>query len=597
MLRLHPGLYATLAFALPAAAQTGGTTRVSLDSAGGQANGQSQAPSISADGRFVAFRSQAANLVAGDFNGLADIFVRDRLTGQTTLASVSSLGLQADGASDRPALSADGRYVAFVSSATTLVAGDTNGVDDVFLRDLQAGTTTRVSVGPGGAQGDFSSGNPAISGDGRFVGFMSHADNLVAGDTNHLQDIFVHDNGLGATVRVSVDSAGLQANSASNFCALSSTGRFVAFSSLASNLVPGDSNGSADIFLRDTQANTTTRVSLSSFGNQALGGSDFPAISADGLRVAFVSSAANLVPGDTNLVADVFVRDLLASTTTRASVDSGGAQSNGACGNAVALSADGRFVGFESLATNLVPGDGNGVADIFVRELAAGSTIRVSVDSGGIQGNGACDPAVALSGDGRYACFSSLATNLVAGDTNGAIDVFLRDRDATGFTLLCDPGSGGMLACPCANPPFGPGLGCNNSSATGGALLSASGLAYLASDSLVFAASGEKPHATSVVLQGDALVAGLVFGQGLRCAGGQLLRLYTKQAVGGSIVAPNFGAGDPSVSARSAALGDTILAGQSRWYLVYYRDPIVLGGCPVTDTFNATATGRVDWSL
>jgi hypothetical protein len=157
---------------------------------------------------------------------------------------------------------------------------------------------------------------------------------------------------------------------------------------------------------------------------------------------------------------------------------------------------------------------------------------------------------------------------------------------------------GGTIACPCANPPSGAGHGCDNSAATGGAALEAAGVSYLASDSLVFATSGERPTAASILLQGDApIAAGIVFGQGVRCTAGSLTRLFTKLASGGSIHAPDFGAGDPSVSARSAALGDTIQPGQSRWYLVYYRDPVVLGGCSAASTFNTTQTGRIDWSF
>jgi hypothetical protein len=178
------------------------------------------------------------------------------------------------------------------------------------------------------------------------------------------------------------------------------------------------------------------------------------------------------------------------------------------------------------------------------------------------------------------------------------LDVFVRDRDISGFTSLCDGGVGGVTACPCANPPAGPGRGCDNSAGTGGAALSASGAAYLSRDSLVFTTNGERPTAFGIVLQGTtALTSGVVYGQGVRCVGGTLLRLYSKTASGGSITAPDFGAGDPTVSARSAAMGDVIQPGQSRWYLVYYRDPTVLGGCPASSTFNATQTGQVDWSL
>jgi hypothetical protein len=202
-----------------------------------------------------------------------------------------------------------------------------------------------------------------------------------------------------------------------------------------------------------------------------------------------------------------------------------------------------------------------------------------------------------VSADGRFVAFESSASNLVSGDFNNYDDIFLRDRFASGFTSLCDPGSGGVLACPCSNPPSGPGRGCDNSSSTGGASLAASGDAYLAVDSLVFTTSGEKPTATSILLQGTASpAAGVVYGQGVRCVGGALKRLFTKTASGGGITVPDFGGGDPSVSARSAAKGDTISPGQSRWYLVYYRDPTVLGGCPASSTFNATQTGQTTWS-
>jgi hypothetical protein len=176
-------------------------------------------------------------------------------------------------------------------------------------------------------------------------------------------------------------------------------------------------------------------------------------------------------------------------------------------------------------------------------------------------------------------------------------DVFARDLDSDGFTSVCDPGSGGVAGCPCSNPPSGSTRGCDNSSATGGASLSASGIAYISIDSLVFTTGGERSTATSILLQGTTVVtSGVVYGQGVRCVGGSLKRLFSKTASGGSITAPDFGAGDPTVSARSAAKGDVILAGQSRWYLVYYRDPVVLGGCPASSTFNATQTGRVEWS-
>jgi Tol biopolymer transport system component len=443
--------------------------------------------------------------------------------------------------------------------------------------------------------GNSFSGDPAISADGRYVAFASAATNLVLGDTNGQQDIFVHDRVTGTTERVSVDSAGAQANGASGVYGLSisSDGRYVAFQSDATNLVVGDTNNASDVFVHDRQSGTTERVSVDSAGMQGNGGSDYPSISADGRYVAFVGGATNLVPGDTNGQPDIFVHDRVTGTTERVSVDSAGAQANGAS-DAASISADGRYVAYGSLASNLVPGDTNGVEDVFLHDRQLGITERISVNSAGFQGNNLSD-GPSISGDVRFVAFYSLATNLVAGSLDGVFEVFVRDRDASGFTGLCDPGVAGVAMCPCSNPPSGPAHGCDNSSATGGASLTASGTAYITMDSLVFITSGEKPTATSIVLQGNSLVAGgLVFGQGVRCVDGRLKRMYTKSAIGGSIIAPD--AFDVPVSEQSAALGDPIAAGQSRWYLVYYRDPIVLGGCPASSTFNATQTGRVDWS-
>jgi hypothetical protein len=263
------------------------------------------------------------------------------------------------------------------------------------------------------------------------------------------------------------------------------------------------------------------------------------------------------------------------------------------------ISADGRHVAFYSKATNLVPGDTNGYEDAFVRDVEVGATERVSVSSAGVQADlnsGAY--GLSASADARFVSFETWASNIVNGDTNGAWDCFVRDRAATGFRSLCDPGEDGVSACPCSNQPNGPSRGCDNSSGTGGAGLAADGIAYLSIDSVVFSTTGEKPSALSIVMQGNAEVsAGLTYGQGVRCLGGTIIRrLFTKQAIAGSITAPDFTAGDPPVSSRSSAKGDVIQSGQSRWYLVYYRDPVVLGGCPASATFNATQTGQISWS-
>jgi Tol biopolymer transport system component len=585
----------TIALAATAEAQV--TERVSVGTGGTQGNFGADESSVSADGRYVAFASYASDLVAGDTNGEWDIFVRDRQSDTTELVSVSSSGEWANFYSRAPSISADGRYVAFQSSASNLVAGVTSGAH-IYVRDRQLGTTEIVSLSSLGVPGNWTSMLPSISADGRYVSFGSGASNLVPNDVNGGGvDIFVRDRQNSTTELVSVSSAGVQADSqqSPDYNAISADGRYVAFASMASNLAHGDSNGTWDIFVRDRFLGTTERVSVSSSGVQGNDQSSYHhSVSADGRYVAFQSLASNLVPGDTNGSWDVFVRDRQSGTTERVSVSGAGAQAN-SWSVSPAISADGRFVAFDSIASNLVANDTNGNPDVFLRDLQSGTIERVDVTAGGAEGNFSKDAAV--SPDGRFVTFWSYAA-LVPGDTNATKDVFLRDRDASSFTSLCSPGLDGVMPCPCVNPPAGSDRGCDNSAATGGAILSASGIAYLATDSLVFTASGELPTATSIVLQGNAeSSAGTVFGQGVRCAGGALRRLYVKAASGGSITAPDFAAGEPSISARSAALGDLIQAGESRWYLVYYRDPVVLGGCSSSSTFNATQTGRVSWSL
>jgi len=301
----------------PVLAIAGDTTRVSVDSSGVQGNSYSSylnLPSISASGRWVAFESGASNLVSGDTNGYWDIFVRDTQANTTTRISVDSSGVQGNEPSLSPSISADGRYVAFVSVASNLVSGDTNGMIDVFVRDTQTNSTTRVSLDSNGVEGnadsyDNSHNVLSISADGRYIAFMSDASNLVSGDTNGKSDVFLLDTQTNSTTRVSVDSSGVQGNSPSAFPSISADGRYVAFVSNASNLVNGDTNVKTDVFVRDTQTNSTTRVSLNSSGVQGNSDSEYPTISADGHYVAFMSEASNLVSGDTNGSSDVFVHE------------------------------------------------------------------------------------------------------------------------------------------------------------------------------------------------------------------------------------------------------------------------------------------------
>ena len=414
-------------------------TRVSVDSAGNQAIGSSffDIPSISANGRFVAFESKASNLVPGDTNNTYDIFVRDLSTNSTTLVSVDSAGNQGNEASLAASISADGRFVAFRSFATNLVPGDTNNLSDIFVRDLLTNTTTRVSVDSAGNQQNDRSFTPSISGDGRFVTFSSFASNLVSGDTNNNEDIFVRDLLTNTTTLVSVSSSGDRANDYSEFPSISANGRFVAFRSFATNLVPGDTNNKGDIFVRDLLTNTTTLVSVSSNGDRANISSSSGSISANGRFVAFSSLADNLVSDDTSFSGDIFVRDLSTNTTTRVSVDSAGNQGN-RTSYTPSISADGRFVTFSSDASNLVPGDTNNKKDIFVRDLSTNTTTRLSVDSTGNQGN-SDSQLPSISANGEKVAFSSLAANLVPGDTNNSPDFFVADTGNTPSSINNSP--------------------------------------------------------------------------------------------------------------------------------------------------------------
>ncbi len=296
---------------LPAWGQ-GTTEWVSLGTGNVRGDDSSFGAALSADGRYVAFGSAASNLVPNDTNSRSDVFVRDRRRGTTERVSFGPRGVQGnhDSGTNTLALSADGRYVAFTSEARNLVPGDTNGAEDVFVRDRRTGRTTRVSLGTGGVQGNGSSWSPALSADGRVVAFVSQASNLVPGGNGGGQDVFVHDRRTGITARASLGSNGVQGNDASWSPTLSADGRVVAFQSDASNLVPGDTNSWPDVFVHDRRTRTIERASVGPDGIQGNYGSSSPALSADGRLVAFYSDASNLVPGGTNGYRNVFVRRL-----------------------------------------------------------------------------------------------------------------------------------------------------------------------------------------------------------------------------------------------------------------------------------------------
>ena len=426
-----------------AIAQT--TTRVNVDSGGAQATDGSSVSSITADGRYVAFDCQADNLVPGDTNGAVDIFVKDTLTGAIQRVSVDSTGVQGNNQSLFPSISADARYVAFQSDATNLVQGDTNGLTDIFVHDSLTGQTTLVSATQNGGPSNGDSFQPAISADGRYVAFVSHATNLVPSDISTALNCFVRDMQTGITVLADVSSSGVQSNGTcyGGQIGLSADGRFVTFASSGNNLVSGDTNASPDVFVHDMQSGATT---LASVGIADGYSATNPTVSADGRYVAFATDAP-LDPGDHNGTSDVYVRDLVANTTVWVSLDSFGVPANGPSMRPV-ISGDGRHVAFETAATNLFPGDTNAVSDVVVRDLNAGTTSAASVNSAGLEGND-ISRWPSISYDGRWVSFSSPATNLVSNDTNGFIDIFRIDLTCLGsISTYCEAKTNGLGCVP-----------------------------------------------------------------------------------------------------------------------------------------------------
>jgi Tol biopolymer transport system component len=413
---------------------------VSVDGAGVLGNGPSHAGTLSEDGHFLAFLSGASNLVPGDTNGHSDVFVKHLPTGAIHRVSVSSTGVQGNGpAIGRPSISADGRYVAFGSGATNLVLSDQNGREDVFVRDRTTSTTVRVSVSTGGVEGNGLSGEPAISGDGRMVAFSTKATDLVPGDTNGRPDVLVRywSAPSPTTTAVSVTTGGVPGNGSSHDPSLSRDGQLIAFTSFATDLVAGDTNGRSDVFVRDTAAATTTMVSTSHTGGPSNDGSAGAEISIDGQTVVYDSSATNLVSSDTNNHRDVFARRLASPTSTLVSWFPTRGQGNGDSFEPT-VSRSG-MVAFSSNATNLTSSnDTNGLTDVIVR-----SNGMYTVSAARTGGTPLGGTAPAISADGAELVFTSASSSIAPNDTNGSADLFM-----TGYPpQYCEVTSSGQLEC------------------------------------------------------------------------------------------------------------------------------------------------------
>ncbi|MCC6409870.1 MAG: PD40 domain-containing protein [Planctomycetes bacterium] len=456
---------------------------------------EQEARALTPDARFLVMSVRSPNLIVGDTNSTWDIYVRDRQNGAIERISIGTGGAQGNGPARDADISDDGRFVAFASDASNLHPGDANGMSDIFLRDRQLGTTTLVSRTSGGTVGSSWSLNPAISADGRWVAFLSRANDLVANDTNVSDDVFVFDAQTSSIERVSVSSAGVEANQLSFNLDISGDGRFVVFDSQAYNLVPGDQlGGHLDIFLRDRLAGTTVRLSEAAGGVTANGSSMRPTISANGEFVAFESFASNLVAGDT-ATPDVFLVELSTGALTLESRATDGTPGSGQFAE---LSADGRYITFTTLAGSVyAASDVNNALDVYLRDVQSSTTTHISIDSAGAQGWSPVLAVTCVAADGLSVAFTT-ANAYAIGDFNLRDDAFVRNLD-----VVVAP-----IATYCA--PKTNSLGCNPLIAAVGTPR-ASGF-----DSFFLTAAGEVGNKSGIFFWGTS-AASIPFGGGTLC--------------------------------------------------------------------------------
>jgi TolB protein len=409
------------------------TIRVSEATGGVQSNGASLSIRMSDDGRFAAFNAAttSTNLCPNDTNGVGDIVVKDLQNDTLVCASTDTAGAVGSASSSAPAISGDGRYVAFSSASTNLVPGaNPGGTTQIYLKDTQTGAIEIISraTGANGAVGGGTSGGARVSTDGNFVAFASTSTNLVTGDTNGNADIFVRDRRLNETTRISVTPAGAQATGGgSTALAMSGDGRYFVIASSSQTLTtPADPNNLIDCFTLDrgpapfTGTPTIARVTTTA---GTTGACDTVAISKDGSTIAMSSTFTDLVANDTNAVRDVFYRAFTGTTLSRVT-RLGGIQTTGAS-DFPSLNATGTRLGFDSADSAIIAGDTNGASDVFVLTINDGSLERVSVSTAGAEASGGGSTVPFLVPNTNGVAFSSNATNLVANDTNALTDVFL----------------------------------------------------------------------------------------------------------------------------------------------------------------------------
>lgn len=399
--------------------------RASVASDGTQANGSSEKASLNHDGRYLVFQSSGSNFIAGDNATTSDIFRKDVATGALVAASLNADGVRGDYYSFDPHISSDGQFVSFHSPASNFASPDIYGVHDAYRKNVATGEIIRVSQSADGVEANDYSAFATMSADGRFVAFMTYSTNISPGDTSSTSDIYLKDCTTGSLIRVSVTAAGIPGNGAHANPVISADGRYVVFESLSTNFVAGDTNAKRDLFRKDLVTGALVRVSTKADGQEANGDCYDASLSADGRYLLFTSKADNLVPNDLNGSEDIFRKDLETGEIMRVSTSASGFQGNNNSTEA-SISADGRYALFNSLASNLVPNDTNGSSDVFRKDLMTGEILRVSLNQIGTEIAGASTQGV-LSADGLRAAFTTTASTVVTGDTNGVADIFWVD--------------------------------------------------------------------------------------------------------------------------------------------------------------------------
>lgn len=388
--------------------------RASLDLNNAEKTQNSFDPAIDESGHHVFYRTY-------------NVFTRDMLQNTSEVVSITADGVEGHiNASSRTRVSDDGRYVVFNSGSFDLNPVDNDSLLDIYVKDMETGSLDLLTVNGSGIISNGASAFPDISNDGRYVVFRTEATNLVAEDTNTISDLLLVDRETNSIQLISTSSENVQGNDWSDFARISGDGRYVSFMSNASNLVANDNNATYDIFRKDLLTGETIRVSTAEDGTETNGSSSTSTISSNGRYILFESEASNLVANDTNGVADVFVKDMVDNVIMRVSTDTSGVEGNTTSTNPNSrpgISADGRFVTFYSTASNLVINDTNGTADIFVKDITNGEIARISVSNTGEEADGYCYDTD-ISGNGRYILFDCDATNLVEDDTNGLKDIF-----------------------------------------------------------------------------------------------------------------------------------------------------------------------------